>query len=182
MTRYAYFDHAQDAPQPVLGWYDTGLVDYGATLPASNDLLEVTDDTFWTNRLAATWGVDDGAFVNITPSPAPPPTELEQQAIAALAAGIQLTSLSTGSLNGTYDVSQPTQVRINGVMSGIGAGVGLPGGGATFNWPDTSGNAHAFSETNFKNFAAAVTNYTYTLNEIIAGTILPLPDFNITIA
>jgi len=102
--------------------------------------------------------------------------------VAALLAGIILTSLATGALDGTYDVSPATQIQISGVVAGIGAGLGLPGGGGTFNWPDTSGVPHSFDETNFKNFATAVSTYVYTLNQIIGGAILSLPDPNITIA
>jgi hypothetical protein len=182
MTRYAYFDHTASTPQPVIGWYDTALVNYGSSLPPAPDLLEVLDNTFWANRLSATWGVDSGTFVDITPPPPTPPTTLQQQAIDALGAGIVLTSLATGSLNGTYDVSPGTQVLINGIIAGIGAGLGLPGGAGTFLWLDTSNNGHAFNETNFKNFATVVSGYTYTLNRIIGGAILSLPDFNITIA
>lgn len=182
MTRYAYFDHTQSVPQPVLGWYDTAIVNYGSALPALNNLLEVTDDTFWNNRLSAIWAVDDGTFVDISPAPPAPPTTLQQDAAAAISAGIILTSLATGALNGSYDVSPQTQIQIGGVVAGIGAGIGLPGGGGTFLWPDTSGTPHAFSEANFKNFATAVSGYTYVLNQIVGGAILSLPDVNITIA
>lgn len=182
MTRYASFDHLATPPAPVTGWYDTAVLDYGSSLPQAYDLVEVTDDTFWANRLTGFWGVTDGAFVDITPTPPDGPTELQQQAVAALAAGIQLTSLGTGSLNGSYAVDPSTTLQISGVVAGIGAGLGLPGGGVTFIWPDTSGGPHSFDETNFKNFATAVSTYVYVLNQIIAGAILALPDSNITIA
>lgn len=180
MTRYASFDSTAIPPAPVTGWYDTGLFTY-PSLPPDFDLLEIDDDTFWDNRMTGLWGVTARTFVNITPTPSGP-TELQQQAMAALAAGIVLTSLSTGALDGTYDVSLQTTTSMSSVVAGIGAGLGLPGGASTFNWPDTSGSSHAFTETNFKNFATAVTGYTYTLNQIIGGAILPLPDFNLTIA
>ena len=182
MARYGSFDHLATPPAPVLGWYDTAIINYGSSMPPAYDLLEVTDDTFWANRLNFTWGVTAGVFVDITPAPPTPATELQLEAAAALLAGVVLTSIGTGSLNGVYDVSVPAQANINGVVAGIGAGIGLPGGGGTFNWHDTSGAPHAFSEVNFKNFAAAVSGYTYTLNQIIGGAILALPDFNITIA
>lgn len=182
MTRYAYFDHLATPPALVLGWYDTGLINYGSNLPELFDLVEVTDDTFWANRLTGVWGVEDGAFVDITPAPPTPATTLQQDAAAALLAGIVLTSLATGALNGSYDVSPATQTQVGGVVAGIGAGIGLPGGGGTFLWPDTSGTPHAFSETNFKNFAAAVSGYTYVLNQIVGGAVLSLPDPNLTIA
>lgn len=179
MTRYASFDHLATPPAPVTGWWDTGEFDYGASLPPGYDLLEITDNGFWEDRLTGTWGVEDGAIVSITPSG---PTELQTQASAALLAGIQLTSIATPALDGSYAVDPVTAARINGIIAGIAGGLGLPGGGGTFLWEDTSKVGRAFSETNFKNFATAVMNYTYVLNQIVSGTVLALPDFNITIA
>lgn len=179
MTKYANYDHTIATYSPVLGWYDTDVFEY-PSLPPMEDMIEVTDPDVWTNRTNGQWCVQTEQIIPlVTPSSTTP---LQQSAIAALYAGILLTSIGTGALNGTYDVSPLTQASINGVIAGIGAGIGLPGGSGTFNWPDTSGTQHAFSETNFKNFATAVSGYTYTLNQIIGGAILTLPDFNITIA
>lgn len=179
MTRYANYDHTITPLSPVLGWYDTDVFEY-PSLPPIEDLIEVTDDAVWNNRTDGRWGVQAGLVIPIvTPSSTTP---LQNSAIAAQYAGIVLTSIGTGAINGTYDVSPTTLNRISGVVAGIGAGLGLPGGGGTFNWLDTSGAAHAFSAVNFKNFATAVSNYTYTLDQIINGVILTLPDFNITIA
>jgi hypothetical protein len=179
MTRYANYDHTVTPLSPVLGWYDTDVF-YYPSLPPVEDLIIVTDSTTWNNRTTGQWGVQAGVIIPIvTPSPTTP---LQQSAIAAIYAGIVLTSIGTGTLNGTYDVSPPSQTSISGVIAGIGAGIGLPGGGGTFNWFDTNGSPHAFSAVNFKNFATAVSSYTYTLNQIIGGAILTLPDFNISIA
>ncbi len=179
MTRYANFDHTITPLSPVLGWYDTDVFAYNS-LPSLDDLIEITDNDVWDNRTNGQWGVQSGAVIPIvTPSATTP---LQDSAAVALYAGILLTSIGTGALNGSYDVSPPSQTGISGVVAGIGAGIGLPGGGGTFNWFDTSGTPHAFSSVNFKNFATAVSNYTYTLNQIIGGEILTLPDFNITIA
>lgn len=182
MTRFASFDHTVTPPCPVTGWYDTDLFTY-PVMPPGYNLQEVTDNTFWTTgRFVGQWGVAAGAFVDITPAPPAGPTVLQQQASAALFAGIQLTSIATPALDGSYAVDPGTVARINGIIATIAGGLGLPGGGATFLWKDTSGGDRAFSQTNFKNFAAAVMNYSYTLNRIIGGTVLALPDFNITIA
>jgi hypothetical protein len=180
MPRYGQFDHSLTPPAPVTGWYDTDVFTY-PFLPPSYDLLQVTDPTFWDNRLTGLWGVSGGAFVDITPPPSGP-TELQLSASAALLAGIQLTSIGTPALDGSYAVDPATAARINGIIAGIAGGLGLPGGGSTFLWPDTSANGHAFDVTNYKNFAAAVMNYTYVLNQIVDGAVLSLPDFNITIA
>jgi hypothetical protein len=178
MTQYAYYDHTITPTSPVIGWYDTAVFTY-PSLPPMIDLIEVTDTDVWANRTSGQWGVNSGQVIPII---IPGPTTLQLQASAALLAGIVLTSLNSGTLDGTYDVSPQSTQSMAGVLAGIGAGIGLPGGGATFLWPDTSGTPHAFNATNFKNFAAAASGYTYTLNQIIGGAILPLPDFNITIA
>lgn len=181
MTRYASFDHTATPPCPVTGWYDTELF-YYPSLPPAYDLFEITDSGFWDDRLTGLWGIEDGAIVAITPDVPDGPTELQLSAVAAILAGIQLTSIATPALDGSYAVDQATASRINGIIAGIAGGLGLPGGDTTFLWEDTSGVGRAFSDANFKNFAAAVMNYTYTLNQIISGTVLALPDFNITIA
>jgi len=66
MPRYAHFDPAAPAPAPVLGWYDTDLLDYGDKLPSPAALLLLTDPQ-WAGRLTATQGVQGGTLV-----PAPP--------------------------------------------------------------------------------------------------------------
>jgi hypothetical protein len=180
MPRYGQFDHLATAPAPVLGWYDTDVITY-PSLPAMLDLLEVTDPTFWDNRLTGYWGVTSGAFVDITPVP-PSPTLLQQSAIAALIAGIVLTSIATPALDGTYANDPGTVPQINGIVANIAAGLGLPSGTSTFLWLDTSNAGHAFTANDFKNFAAAISGYNYTLSLIVGGAILALPDFNITIA
>jgi hypothetical protein len=183
VTRYAQFDHLVTPPCPVIGWYDTGVVTY-PSLPPGYDLIEITDNDFWDNRFAdgKSWGVQDNAFVDITGPPPDGPTQLQIDASAALGAGIQLTSIATPLLDGSYAVDAGTVSRINGIIGNIAGGLGLPGGDTTFLWNDTSNVGHSFTETDFKHFAAAIMNYTYPLSRILDGEILSLPDPNLTIA
>lgn len=109
-------------------------------------------------------------------------TQWAPQALATL------TIQSTGSpaLNGTYAMDQGTQAQITGIAAGIAAGRGLPGGGSTFNWPDVFGQPHAFSSTNFLNFASAAESYIYNftqqLNLLVNNLPATLPTQPITIA
>ena len=42
MSKFAQFDSTAAAPQPVIGWYDTDLLNY-PSLPPATDLLELSD-------------------------------------------------------------------------------------------------------------------------------------------
>jgi hypothetical protein len=70
MPQYAYFDHTQPAPQHVLGWYDTDIVDYADKLPKPDDLLELNANQ-WAWRLQGHWAVQGGSLIPYDPRPAP---------------------------------------------------------------------------------------------------------------
>jgi hypothetical protein len=104
-------------------------------------------------------------------------------AAAAMTAGLAITSAGTPALNSTYSVDQISQMNIIAIETSINAGKGFPGGSTTtFNYPDTAGVMHAFTEPNFTNFAAAVRDYVYALNSVIAGASSTLPATTATIA
>lgn len=71
MVKYAQFDHTKPEPQPVTGWYDTGMHHY-PNLPAPADLLALTDAQ-WDARLSdpSAW-VHKGGALLAKPPPAPP--------------------------------------------------------------------------------------------------------------
>lgn len=120
------------------------------------------------------WTYDGTTFA----APVVPPPSVAQQAAAMLAAGIQIASTGTPALNGTYACDPTTYQRIGGIVAAIAGGLGLPGGGSTFNWPDTAGVPHEFTATAFTDFARAVMNFEYALNAVIAanaGTLPALP-------
>ena len=98
----------------------------------------------------------------------------------ALASGITITSTSTPSLNGVYNVAPANQDAISAVMTGVANGLGLPGGQATFEYLDASNTPHAFTSDQFKTFATAVRDYVYALALYAAGQgTLPSPSITI---
>lgn len=122
------------------------------------------------------WDFGDGAIADIakllaaqtarlTPG-APTPV---QQYVAAMVAGLQITSAANSALNGTYAVDSVTQGKIEGVAASIANGKGLPGGGATFNYLDSANNVHVFGSADFLNFAQAVENYVYALIQTLVA-------------
>jgi hypothetical protein len=100
--------------------------------------------------------------------PNAPPT-VQQQAQALLEQPVTVVSTSLPALNGIYPIDDATRGEINGIASAINAGLGLPGGGETFNWADTSGDMHPWPATQFTAFAKEVMNYAYTLGQVAQG-------------
>ena len=116
-----------------------------------------------------------------TPPPPPPPPTLAQQALAALAAGVQLTSASTPALNGVYPLDQLSQMRVAAVETGILGGKGGPGGGTSFPWPDAGGVYHVFTTDQFTAFALAMRDYVFELEGVIGGALKAMPPAGIAI-
>ena len=100
--------------------------------------------------------------------------------------GIVLTSTGTPTLNGTYSTTELAQSGITAIVTGIAAGLGLPGGGTTFQYLDSSNIAHTFDQSHFTAFAAAVRNFVYeckiTLAAIQTGGTATFPSNVVTIA
>ena len=174
MPKYACFDSAAPAPSPVLGWYDTDRVRY-AKLPAAVDLLVLTYEQ-WLNRLGnpSGWAVSNGALVAHTPTVAT--ATLAQQARAALAAGVTVTSVSTPALDGTYACDPSAQHKIAAVSLFITVNGRFPGGAATLAWPDATGTARVFPTTAlFQAFATAVADHVAALDAVALGVTTVLP-------
>lgn len=129
----------------------------GATIP----LGQPTGDS----RAVADYLASGGVIDAFTPAPVNP-------LAAILANGIQIISTSTPALNASYDISDAQTQIITGIAAGIAARNRLPGGGATFNYPDIAGNQHAFGASDFLNFASAVEDFRYSLSQ---GVIPALP-------
>lgn len=178
MTQYAYFDSTQEAPQPVLGWYDTGVFDY-SSLPATNDLLVLTS-TQWTNRLSGSFAVSGGALVAYTP---PSPTlTTAQQAAAAIAPGLTITSTGTPAINGTYAIDGPTQSKIAAVEVYILKNSTFPGGVTSYPWPTLTGGVTFPNTAVFQTWATAIADHVSALDIIIAQDSGTLPSSSVTIA
>ena len=101
---------------------------------------------------------------------------------AIYAAGLTITSTGTPALDGVYALDSASQFNISSVMLGIAAGQGLPGGGSTFNYLDTSGTPHSFDVTNFTNFAVAVRDYITAIIYYAQGITDTPPSSTVTIA
>ncbi len=163
-----------DGSDNVLSTYD------GPAANAPAGAVSVTEATLAGLPFPCTgWKCVSGALV--APAAPPAPT-LSQQAQAALAAGMQLASTGTPALNATYPCDAATFQQVAGIVAAIGAGLGLPGGGATFNWPDASGTPHAFTAASFSAFAKAMMNFLYALNAIVGSDSGTLPAQPVEIA
>ena len=62
-----------------------------------------------------------------------------------LATGIAITSTSTAALSTTYALDDVTLAQIGSVAQDAAAGLGLPGGGATFVYPDINSVPRTFT-------------------------------------
>jgi hypothetical protein len=122
----------------------------------------------------------DGAWAFAAPV-IPAPT-LAQQAAAILAGGLAVTCASVPTLSGTYALDDIAQKNITTIASAIAAGLGLPGGGDTFNYPDVSGTFHPWTAVAFPVFAKAALNLVYAVNMVVAGQSTVLPGATLTIA
>ncbi len=73
-----------------------------------------------------------------------------------IAAGIAITSTGTPALTATYGLDPTTLEQVGSVARDAGAGLGLPGNVATFNYPDITGANHAFTATAIQNLYKAM--------------------------
>jgi hypothetical protein len=125
------------------------------------------------------WTYDGTTFA--PPAPPTPPT-VQEQAQALLGQPVTVVSTSLpDALNGIYPIDVATQVQINTIAGAINAGLGLPGGGVTFNWADTSGAMHPWPATQFTAFAKEVMNYGYALSQVAQGHGDTLPSSTLTV-
>jgi hypothetical protein len=167
MPRFARFDSSiKTRPSPVLGWLDTDLVHYPSP-PSEADLLEVTDAQ-WAGRMEGLWAVQTGILVAYTPPP-PPPLTPAQQAGVALNQPVTVQCETHPELDAAYANSAAIRQAMTGVVAQINAGLGLPGGGQTFNWPDADGMGRAWPATEFVAFATAVAHFAYACTQTAGG-------------
>ena len=165
---------AYDSTNTIVAFYDSE----DSPVPADvTSVLEITDQQWQTCISNQGWMVVNGALTAPVPLSEAELTAqtLVQSAQAALSAGIAITSSATPALNSTYAIDQLSQMDIIAIETSLNAGKGFPGGATTFNYPDTSGVLHTFSESNFTDFAAAVRDNVYALRSVIAGASATLP-------
>ena len=115
MPKYAYFDNTQPQPTPVIGWYDTDLIEY-PRLPASDSLILIPDSE-WNSRVEFNY-VYNGSLIR-KPIPTVDEqlisaknnklTELSQACRADILAGFDSDALGTVH---HYPASQQDQLNL----------------------------------------------------------------------
>ena len=103
----------------------------------------------------------DAARKAFSPPPTPPPAEAVRRRLAALDA-LRAGKLAAGFRHAdgaVYDAGDPARLDIVEIATGIVAGTGLPGGGATFSYRDKAGVGHPFDGPAFLAFAAALRDW-----------------------
>ncbi len=166
------------------GWRDDNTTSNNASVIDVTNLPAGWTGGVW-NYINGAWGIADTAAYNKI-----------QQGLAAVQAqstfqslvsgGIILTSTGTPALNATYSTTDTAQKNVSGVVTGIAAGLGFPGGGTTFQYLDASNVPHSFDASHFTAFAAALRNFVYnceiTLATIQNGGTATFPSNLVTIA
>jgi hypothetical protein len=96
---------------------------------------------------------------------------------------VTVNSTGTPALDGTYAIDAGSQVAISAIANTIANTGKFPGGGATMDYPDSSGDYHTFpSPAEFISFAAAISAYVAGWTLYRAGHIPAPPTGPITIA
>jgi hypothetical protein len=126
------------------------------------------------------WTFNGTSFAAPVVTPPPPPT-LQQQAMALLAGPVNVACASVPALNGSYPLDAVSQAQITGIASAISAGLGLPSGAATFNWPDAFGAPHAWPAPQFTAFAKGVMQFLYAAAQVAQGHSTTLPSATLTL-
>jgi hypothetical protein len=161
--QYARYDPTIPSPSPVIAWIDTAPTFAPGLAPVSPDV--------WAQRGTGFWAVTPNGVVPFTP----PPLPLPQQAKALLAGPVQVACVSDRTLNAAYAIDDLSRQHMTSINMALTAGMGLPGGGSTFNWPDTAGTAHLWTAASFTAFAKGVMNFYYAATEVVHGHSVTLP-------
>jgi hypothetical protein len=112
------------------------------------------------------WNYINGTFTNPNPPPAPTAAQIAAAKYgAAIAAGMNITSSSTSSLNGTYAIDPTSQQRVAAISLYIQVNGKFPAGQSSLPWPDAAGTPHAFATpSQFQAFATAMGDYVALLS------------------
>lgn len=110
-------------------------------------------------------GADEMGQPAWVPLPEPPPPTQSQLAAMMLARGIEITSNSNPTLNGTYPCDAQSNSDDGNLLAAITAGLELPNGVVVR--VDTSGQPHVFMPQDFKNYCQAKLTFQQQLNTVI---------------
>lgn len=127
MPQYAHFDHTEQAPQPVLGWYDTDALHY-PRLPPKADMLEMTPQQ-WAQRMSGRWAVNGETLVAVAD-----PLQQQRESLGALS-NMLVRKETAGVYFSPPDADEPvlfasdngTIQKLTTLMSIIQAGLWIQG-------------------------------------------------------
>jgi hypothetical protein len=165
------------------------LISNGMIVQVAPDQFPVNPALVWTPDISAAspapqvgWAAKKTAGAWTFTAPVIPAPTLAQQAVAAMNAGLTITSTSTPALNGTYGVDPMSQGRLASISTYILVNSSFPGGSATYPFIDLSGTPHVFPTTaSFQAFATACANYVAAVDFVSATGAGTLPSPSITI-
>ncbi len=78
-----------------------------------------------------------------------------------MGAGLAVTFTSATALSATYALDDLSQQQLFAIAAQSAAGLGFPGGGSTFFYPDASGTPREFTEAQFVALFKAVRDYVF---------------------
>jgi hypothetical protein len=168
MTYYARYDSKATEVTPVRGWYDTG--DNHKRLPAKEDLLEVTEEQWRDHLRDPNKGVRPGPKPEIVPFTRTHEVMPERRALvrylAAVGAGVQVTSAGDPAVSGKYGVDETHVARLSSELQYIASfGEFSSDGAKTLRWALLDGKTEAtFSSVDqFKTVAKALLRHATAL-------------------
>jgi hypothetical protein len=174
-------DHSFSATN--LAFYANSLQDlYVAAGTWPDDAVEITDDT-WQNFIGIPPdGKMLGALFNSPVWLDVPALTIQQQAAQVLLLPfVTVVSTSQPDLDGDYAADPVSYSAMITIVAGINAGMGLPSGLPTFNYPDNNSNNHDWTADQFVALATQVMSYLYALQQVSIGIGDSLPDNTVTI-
>lgn len=160
-----------------MNWY-WNVGDSNAQVFSSNALgfVSLTDATYnnWLALGNVATSIPNGDLYDV----------IAQQVIPGIMAnGVQLNSTGTPSLDSVYPLDANSVSNMQGILTQIALGMGLPGGGSTFMF-----NGVSMTSAQFQAVSIALSNYMYDFN-LQLGTIIAsngeagtLPGSTVTIA
>jgi hypothetical protein len=117
------------------------------------------------------WGATETSGAWTFTAPIAPALTLAQQAAAALAAGLAITSTATASLDATYPADPNTVSYVNSELNAILLNGTFADGATAIQWPDTTGALHTFTVAQFKTFAAALGTFVSGIRKCVIGAV-----------
>ncbi len=158
----------------------------GSLYNIDNWYWQVSGDTnFWSSAQFAYVVPDDATFQEWAAAGNQVVTILDRPSLSNLMTGQRLTDyLSTGltvtftsapSLSSTYALDPLTLSQTGNVAKDSASGLGLPGGLASFTYPDINGSPMAFSATQIQGLYMAMRDYVFQATSSVAALVFQVP-------